>query len=303
VDAEKDRLFPEVRLLDGLSINSSTLSFYPKDTNAKVKLVCGRFNEESRIKRDLWISQELITSMNVARKIAFDLSEFQSIRDDKERLDLQIMFLRTVHWVCYYSAYEASCPEELVRHCGDMVLRDRENMGESDDLVLFDKKIQLLIDRGYRSLGLKLVSVDDKLLKYMEQLEEQKFKCTECGKLFKGPEFIIKHLGVKHEDIVNREKDGLVLLNKILELPHFLLIPNSMIVRGAEHGYAKRSTHRPYQPSSSSTSSHYGQRRENDHSNSSRMGYNQHTRPTSRREYIDLDAPSATGSVDISYDL
>lgn len=298
-DPDTDPLYPEVRLLDGISFNSFALSFYPRDRHVRIKLVCSKFNDEARVKRDLWISQELITSMNVARRIAFDMTEFHSIKDDKERLDLQIMFLRTVHWVCYYSAYEAACPEELSRHCGDLVLRDNEDVGNVEDLTLFDKKIQLLIDRGYRSLGLKAVTVEERLLKHMEQLEEQKFKCADCGKLFKGPEFVLKHLALKHEEIVTKEKDGLSMLNRILELPHFLLIPNSMIVRGIEHVSSRRpSNHRPY----SSNPSYHNHRRENEHT-SSRPPYIQHDRPSVRREYFDYDAPSASGSIDISYDL
>lgn len=290
-DTDSHQSFPEVRILDGLSFSASTLSFYPKDPHRRIKLVSGKFGDAERIRRDLHISQELITSMNVSRGIAFDMSEFTSVSDERLRLDLQIMFLRAVHWVCYYSAYEAACPEELARHCGDIVLRDDQI--DADDLTVFDKKIQLLIDRGYRSLGLSAVSVNERLLdKYCQQLEAERWKCAICAKLFKGADFLLKHLNTKHEDVVAQETADVASLNAIIELPHFLLIPNSMIVRpagplrrytrppqGAPHP-TRRHPHKPYQQHST-------------HNN------HQHH----HKQYVDLDAVRQSDSIDISYDL
>lgn len=296
MDPDIDDSYPEVRLLDGLVFSASPLSVYPKDKYKRIKLVSGKFGSAERVKKDLWISQELITSMNVSRNIAFDLSEFARIKDEKQRLDLQIMFLRIVHWVCYYSAYEAACPEELVRHCGDIVLRDSNDSEDSDDddLSVFDKKIQLLIDRGYRSLGLRPVSIEERLEeKFVQQLEKEKFKCTECAKLFKGPEFVVKHLKLKHEDMVTKESSSLILLNQVIELPHFLLIPNSMIVRPA--GAIRRLQHtqsRSYNVQHTFNHTHHHHHKQQQKHQSFRS-----------HSYVDLDAPSNGSSVEISYDL
>jgi hypothetical protein len=293
-DANQDRLQSEVRILDGLTFKSASLAFYPKDPHHRIKLVSGKFGDPGRIKRDLFISQELITSMNVSRGIAFDMSEFTAIADERTRLDLQIMFLRAVHWVCYYSAYEAACPEELVRHCGDIVLRD--DSIDSDDLTVFDKKIQLLIDRGYRSLNLPGVTLEERLTqKYCVELEPEKWKCQSCGKLFKGLEFLLKHLHLKHEQLVGSERADIDHLNEILALPHFLLIPNSMIVRPA--GPLRRFTRPPIH-----TSGHHG-----GHGGQGRVHTNshqhQHQQAYKHKNYVDLDAVRPADSVDISYDL
>lgn len=274
---------PEVRILDGLSFASSTLSFYPKDPHRRIKLVSGKFGEPERVKRDLLISRELITSMNVSRGIAFDMSEFESISEERLRLDLQIMFLRIVHWVCYYSAYEAACAEELTRHCGDIVLRDHQI--DADDLTVFDKKIQLLIDRGHYNLGLQLVSLNQRLTeKYCEQLEPERWRCKSCSKLFKGADFLLKHLSTKHEDLVQTETNDLDFLNSILRLPHFLLLPNSMIIKPA--GPLRRYTRPPS----------FAARRDRDHTH-------KHHGQSSHKHYVDLDAVRPSDSIDISYDL
>jgi hypothetical protein len=299
-----DQSFPEVRLLDGLIYDKHALSFYPRDATVKIKLVSGVFGSEERVKKDLRISLELITSLNVAHGIAFDLSTFETEPDPITRLDMQIMFLRTVHWVCYYSAYEAACPEELLRHCSDLVLRDTSTIDDDpEDLRIFDKKIQLLIDRGYRTLNLRPITIEARLEQnHVARLEEAKFKCKECAKLFKGPEFVVKHLTLKHEDLAAKESEFVATANRILELPHFLLLPASMTVRSftrpARAGYSQPQynlSHHPYRSRDRAPARPGPRLTTGNYSNSG-------ARPA--QHYVDLDraSMSSTGN-DISYDL
>ena len=37
----------------------------------------------------------------------------------------------------------------------------------------------------------------------IKQEEASKYRCKECNKLFKAPEFVIKHIAVKHPEVLN----------------------------------------------------------------------------------------------------
>jgi len=41
----------------------------------------------------------------------------------------------------------------------------------------------------------------------IKQEEASKYRCKECNKLFKAPEFVIKHIAVKHPEVLNPKLD------------------------------------------------------------------------------------------------
>jgi uncharacterized C2H2 Zn-finger protein len=58
-------------------------------------------------------------------------------------------------------------------------------------------------------LGLTIVSRETRKLTapVIKQEEASKYRCKECNKLFKAPEFVIKHVAVKHTEIVKPKLD------------------------------------------------------------------------------------------------
>lgn len=39
----------------------------------------------------------------------------------------------------------------------------------------------------------------------IKQEDSSKYRCKECNKLFKAPEFVIKHIAVKHPEVLNQK--------------------------------------------------------------------------------------------------
>lgn len=37
---------------------------------------------------------------------------------------------------------------------------------------------------------------------FIKQEEASKYRCKECTKLFKAPEFVLKHISVKHPEVI-----------------------------------------------------------------------------------------------------
>jgi hypothetical protein len=42
---------------------------------------------------------------------------------------------------------------------------------------------------------------------HIRQEEATKYRCKECNKLFKAPEFVVKHVIVKHPDLIGDKLD------------------------------------------------------------------------------------------------
>lgn len=56
----------------------------------------------------------------------------------------------------------------------------------------------------------------------IKQEEASKYRCKECNKLFRAPEFVIKHITVKHPEVVNSKLDDFQTLNNFVLDPQHL---------------------------------------------------------------------------------
>ncbi|KAJ1972356.1 hypothetical protein H4R35_004723 [Dimargaris xerosporica] len=134
----------------------------------------------------------------------------------KKVLDLQIMYLRRVHCYCYYCAAECECPEGLQRKCGpDLHYRPRPVSDKSPQrgsgahrprLGYWQERLDGRLDpptgRDLERMGGK--NLDDEFeataVQHIEKVEEGKYRCRLCSKLFKGENFVVKHIRNKHSD-------------------------------------------------------------------------------------------------------
>ncbi len=197
-------------------------------------------------------------------------------------LDEAIFYLRTVHNYCYYCGQAFSCASELRNKCGDLHLRrtGENDRGYNERVSAFTAFLQALKELANDSNDSQ-EAVDAYLsAQSISKVDEEKYRCGHCSKAFKGPEFVLKHLQLKHEDVVSAVKDELAQFNQFLSQASPFLFPSSMIPRYL-------SLRAPKLPSSRESSKS---------SIGSRRGALDH------RNYKDWDAFQQT-STEISYDL
>eukprot|EP01054_Gregarina_sp_Poly1_P008597 Gregarina_sp_Poly_1__8596@NODE_50_length_17596_cov_118_903303_g43_i0_p2_GENE_NODE_50_length_17596_cov_118_903303_g43_i0NODE_50_length_17596_cov_118_903303_g43_i0_p2_ORF_typecomplete_len659_score118_94ARS2/PF04959_13/6e03ARS2/PF04959_13/5_9e19DUF3546/PF12066_8/2_5e09DUF3546/PF12066_8/1_6e04DUF4187/PF13821_6/0_013DUF629/PF04780_12/0_18zfBED/PF02892_15/0_6DUF4764/PF15961_5/3_5e03DUF4764/PF15961_5/0_44_NODE_50_length_17596_cov_118_903303_g43_i040766052 len=147
-----------------------------------------------------------------------------------KRLDLQLLYLRRVHFMDYYAGKFCWSERELFETCGaatirlasgvsDVVVIDdpsAEFITTPEDLARFDKKIQSLLGVNFAHWR---ASIDDSHPLFAELwsrfceektmlVDAEKYRCGICRKLFKGAEFVHKHLKNKHVPEVEPVRHG-----------------------------------------------------------------------------------------------
>lgn len=69
--------------------------------------------------------------------------------------------------------------------------------------------------------GKKLETEEDNVVAtYVQKESEGKYRCTECTKLFKGEEFVKKHVRLKHPNLLESVKADVDLFNTFVRDPH-----------------------------------------------------------------------------------
>ncbi|CEL92106.1 unnamed protein product [Vitrella brassicaformis CCMP3155] len=175
------------------------------------------------------------------------------------QLDLQILYLRRVHNVCYYSAECCENERELQARCGVAFLRQRYSHNQHDDghgamlngssveesspwVDTFDQKIQQLLNASHREpvvLREEEEPLASKWKAYCDEntmkVEEGRFRCNICRKLFKAAEFVHKHLRNKHESALQE------IIDKLHEsMMHEAYMGDSSRLVPLPHGAPKR---------------------------------------------------------------
>ena len=130
--------------------------------------------------------------------------------------------------------------------------------------------------------------------KWVLKVEDERYKCKECLKLFKGADFVVKHIRGKHEDISKAiTMDRLSLAKWISNPPLWAISPisslsisnsNSSHVSDERQKFNMRN--KPVHPTPSQPPPPTGAQRD----------------PRELQKYTDWDAPVISGDVEISYD-
>lgn len=248
-----------------------------KSFTRQIKLVSSEFSAEERVAMDLDLSSRLLDA--VCTRYGLEPVPWTVESDQVKRLDLNISCLRKVFSICYYTGTRCSDQLDLFKNCGDLCLRAESPIGSSPSSL--NPKIEDLI-RLYGP-AFELSSEDGFIeRKYVAKLEEARFRCSLCSKLFKGPEFVIKHIHLKHEEETAAALQQLSLLNFFLERPSPCALMKSSVARRRPSVHSRPS---PPMPASRPPPE------------------DADTRALRRpvRQYTDWDAP-AHGEVEISYD-
>lgn len=118
-----------------------------------------------REKIDLEQSRKLIELLDEERQIKEnELLATSTKRDTIQQLDLQILYLRKVHAVCYYSGEEYDDERMLSAKCGPIFLRSPqrvsfEKMSEYVNTKIFEERIDAFVKRRLEKGPVKLQKV------------------------------------------------------------------------------------------------------------------------------------------------
>lgn len=216
----------------------------------------------------------------------------------KKLLDLYILYLNRVHFYDYYTGVESTSPEDHMRRGGLPIRRkylEPNSAKESSWEKKLDERIYLMknepdeIQRqalGYKDVDLQ-VNLTTSL--YIRKEAESKFRCTECQKLFRGDDFVRKHIKTKHTNLIAHIEEEVSLYNSYCREASKIEIKPSQPAKRQER-------ERDYRSGSE-------RRSMGRHSEGGRDGRFAEGRRDSRplRSYHDLDAP-AGGDIQLSYD-
>ncbi|KAJ2614004.1 hypothetical protein H4S08_001929 [Coemansia sp. RSA 1365] len=153
----------------------------------------------------------------------------------RRELDLLLEYLRRVHYYCYYCGHTADNAEDFARRCARLHLRRAlppnrspqpsgnwiRNLDNRNDVIIYPLEGERLYKEGGKSLERE---TDNVLDTHIKQLDEGRYRCLLCTKLFKGDAFVRKHIRNKHPEAV---PDTLVheisfFNNFVREAPHFV---------------------------------------------------------------------------------
>lgn len=280
-----------------------------------------------RLERDLEQASTLANRLDGLRGVEqtgiLNACRERSNGDNQRFLDMILIYLRHVHYVCYYSAAAGTGPHDLARQAGDLVIRCQveedtgastvdSNAGTSSSATSgipspatdFDHAIADLQER--LTVQYEPFTEDALLERHVAKVEEGRYRCTHCSKLFKGVDFVIKHLRLKHEDLTRGVILEVATLNAFLKAPSLtiqLSLPKSVSHREPQHRRDERYGRSNQHSHNNQSERHHGGRdyRRRAHLPPPPPPKDAVADPRRLRQYVDWDAP-ATGDMEISYD-
>jgi len=194
-----------------LAVNKSNSTDIINKISQRKPKMTPPFNFEKRISVDLSNVNSLIRLLDSEKEISPSADLLPTL-PDKETLDRGITYLRRVHFFCYYCGEEFEDEDELVGKCGIVHLRGRkiENSSSNSTTNLTvqttfenDNRIRSRINKPNNPdvyTGKQLIQQSKKefFQKQIVKIEENKYRCSLCSKLFRGPAYVEKHLNLKH---------------------------------------------------------------------------------------------------------
>jgi len=153
------------------------------------------------------------------------------VNEELERfLDLLMLYLRIVHCIDYYNATDYVHEDEMPMRCGIMHVRAAplEAASKKDALEWhnqnsaklehFLKDEELADDETAEKLGKKKEEeeIENFIKANTQELAKDKWLCPLSGKKFRGPEFIRKHIVMKHSEHVDNVKSEVKYFNNYI---------------------------------------------------------------------------------------
>ncbi|KAJ3333163.1 hypothetical protein HDU76_010917 [Blyttiomyces sp. JEL0837] len=167
-----------------------------------------------------------------------------TLKKTTKRLDLYIEYLRRVHWYDYYSGVEADGPEDFGRRTWVHLRRPIPEEGlEPEEKVskYYKSDFQRLSERLDSRVTIRTLILSDSwggeelerlggknpesevekgLSKFVAKIDAEKYRCTDCNKLFRGEEFVKKHIKSKHPGVLDQLKVEAEFYNNYVKDPN-----------------------------------------------------------------------------------
>ncbi|KAJ2359172.1 hypothetical protein IWW50_002881 [Coemansia erecta] len=172
-----------------------------------------------------------------------------SLSAARRELDLLLEYLRRVHYYCYYCGHTADNAEDFARRCAKLHLRRAlppqrspqpsgnwtRNLDNRNDVIIYPLEAERLFKEGGKSMERE---TDNMLSEHVKQLDEGRFRCTMCAKLFKGDAFVRKHIRNKHPEVVPETlvQEISYFNNFVREAPHFVQLGTGGALPGMGSG-------------------------------------------------------------------
>ncbi|KAJ2006065.1 hypothetical protein GGI04_002010 [Coemansia thaxteri] len=95
------------------------------------------------------------------------------------------------------------------------------NLDNRNDVIIHPLEAERLFKEGGKSVDLE---IDKELDSHIKRLDEGRYRCAKCAKLFKGDAFVRKHIRNKHPEVVPETlvRDISFFNNFVREAPHFV---------------------------------------------------------------------------------
>lgn len=220
-----------VELLSGMDVKGFAVQskkIVPR-SNHQAAVVPASMGTAEQMEQDLEAAQQFVERLDKALGIVgseggASLQELAAKAGSAEaKLDLHILYLRRVHHFCFYTGLLCENERDLVDRCGMVCLRAPpgeagEAGAEAQEAdakwrAQHNERIQrLLAASGWMPQQPNInFSMDQGPLRarWAEQrrastidVDVGKYRCARCNKLFKGPEFVEKHLLRVHPEVL-----------------------------------------------------------------------------------------------------
>lgn len=119
-----------------------------------------------------------------------------------KELDLVIVYLHKVHFYDYYHQTESTSPEDHTRKGCITTRKPFAKVKDPQSPPYWLQKLDVSLRRNPVPPQEPAVRTDKEMSRYITKEADTKFRCSECQKLFRGDEFVRKHLRSKHPVLV-----------------------------------------------------------------------------------------------------
>mmetsp|Transcript_14398 Transcript_14398/g.25896 ORF Transcript_14398/g.25896 Transcript_14398/m.25896 type:complete len:488 (+) Transcript_14398:123-1586(+) len=246
------------------SLASTTVGKYSLRVFAAVRpaplMVPKETLDDENVKKDLKLAMDLCRKLDQEFEVEDSFFFAEDILHPKlpeiKRLNMVIEYLRHVHLYSYYTAQAFVSKEHMIKNTGESFER-RQKVEDPDKWYSalhaeIKKTIEKAIaspeeekegDEKYANMCISFLES-----KTLALNEPNKFRCALCSKLFRGSEFVHKHIKNKHKPAVDKAivqvqeesflENYLADRHKILGLPFFPAtsrLPRSTGPRGPPH--------------------------------------------------------------------
>ena len=240
LEASDDWIDEKWKALDGLVINQfelrATLFSKSDASQMKFRLAHSHAGSLEQMQKDLLKSMYMIQKLSSYYKVELPDFYLEEPEFSEALLDKSILYLRSIFNFCFYCGMPFENYFEMRRDCGTLHLRKSRSSpegagkGSPGSSAILEQRMDdfvtqlFLLQESHQKISEKDFSavIEERLLKQhvvpqeaAESTEEgqegAKSRCGICSKLFRSPDFVVKHLKLKHVEEVENIRTQLAM--------------------------------------------------------------------------------------------